>query len=136
MVAGLLTGFFVLAALVHIYWAAGGRRGMTAAIPSVDGKPLFTPSPLATAMVAVAMLIMALLVQWQIQMVQLPIPQSWARLVLLALAAIFALRAVGDFKYTGFFKRVRNSAFAKLDTRFYSPLCLAIAGGLWLISRT
>ena len=42
------------------------------------------------------------------------------------LAGIFILRAIGDFKYVGFFKKVKNTPFAKLDSKFYSPLCLLI----------
>jgi Protein of unknown function (DUF3995) len=49
-----------------------------------------------------------------------------------AIAAIFLLRAIGDFRYVGFFKKERGSKFAKMDTKFYSPLCLLI-GGLALV---
>ena len=38
-----------------------------------------------------------------------------------------ALRAIGDFRYVGFFKRVRDSSFARLDTLAYSPLCAGLA---------
>jgi hypothetical protein len=37
------------------------------------------------------------------------------------------LRAVGDWKYVGFFRRASESAFAYWDLRLYSPLCLFIA---------
>ena len=40
---------------------------------------------------------------------------------------LFLLRAVGEFKYVGFFKRVKKTEFAKWDTKLFSPLCLAIA---------
>jgi len=43
------------------------------------------------------------------------------------LALIFAFRALGDFRYVGFFKRVRGNLFAQRDTWFYSPLCLLLA---------
>jgi len=43
------------------------------------------------------------------------------------IAAAFALRAIGDFRYVGFFKRVRESRFARLDTFAYSPLCTLLA---------
>ncbi|WP_205190355.1 DUF3995 domain-containing protein, partial [Burkholderia sp. LMG 13014] len=44
-----------------------------------------------------------------------------------ALALIFAVRAVGDFRYVGFFKRIRGSRFARMDTLYYSPLCAALS---------
>ena len=39
---------------------------------------------------------------------------------------IFILRAIGEFKYVGFFKRIKQTEFGKLDTKFFSPLCLTI----------
>jgi hypothetical protein len=33
---------------------------------------------------------------------------------------------LGDFKYWGFFKSIRNNQFAKYDSLYYSPLCLYI----------
>jgi hypothetical protein len=50
-----------------------------------------------------------------------------ARIGIWVLAAVFAARAVGDFRYVGFFKRVRDSRFARRDSRLFSPLCAAIA---------
>ena len=43
------------------------------------------------------------------------------------IAALFLLRAIGEFKYVGFFKKVNTTKFAKMDTKYYSPLCLFIA---------
>jgi hypothetical protein len=45
----------------------------------------------------------------------------------LLIAFIFLARAVGDFNYVGFFKRVKRTAFAKNDSRYFAPLCLFIA---------
>jgi hypothetical protein len=43
-------------------------------------------------------------------------------------------RAVGEFRYVGFFKRVRGSRFARLDTLIYSPVCLLLAVGVALVA--
>jgi uncharacterized membrane protein SpoIIM required for sporulation len=43
------------------------------------------------------------------------------------IAAVFALRAIGDFRYVGFFKRIRDTRFARLDTLAYWPLCAVLA---------
>jgi hypothetical protein len=45
------------------------------------------------------------------------------------LAAIFAVRAIGEGNYVGFIKRVRNTTFARNDTWIYSPLCALLATG-------
>jgi hypothetical protein len=44
------------------------------------------------------------------------------------------LRAIGDFHLIGFFKRVRGTRFASLDTAVYSPLCLALALGVFVVA--
>ena len=45
----------------------------------------------------------------------------------LAIGIIMLIRAVGDFKYVGFFKKIKGTIFAQNDTHFYSPLCLLIS---------
>lgn len=42
------------------------------------------------------------------------------------IAIIFLLRAMGDFNYVGFFKKVRETDFAINDSKYYSPLCLGL----------
>ena len=43
-------------AIVHVYWAFGGRFGKRAAIPEQDGVPLLRPTMLGTLAVATALL--------------------------------------------------------------------------------
>ncbi|WP_236336773.1 DUF3995 domain-containing protein [Paenibacillus auburnensis] len=50
-----------------------------------------------------------------------------------ALASIFILRAVGDFRWVGFFKKQQGTVFAKRDTFLYSPLCLFIGSCLIIV---
>ena len=45
------------------------------------------------------------------------------------------LRAVGDFRMVGFWKTVRDTPFARWDTRLFSPLCVAIAALVALADR-
>jgi hypothetical protein len=99
---------------IHLYWAAGGKFGKSATLPTANGKTLLHPTPLITIVVAIGLFAMAALV--------------YLRLGLWLIAGVFLLRAIGDFRYIGFFKRVRDSRFARLDTLFYSPLCLLLAG--------
>ncbi len=40
--------------------------------------------------------------------------------------AIFILRAIGDFKYVGVFKKIKDTEFAKADSKWFVPLCLTI----------
>mgnify|MGYP003333142947 CR=1 FL=1 len=113
--------------LTHLYWAAGGTAGKQAALPSVGAAPVFKPSAIGTALIAVILLAMAAWVAAAAGIVAAPVPQGVLRVGAFVLAAVFALRAVGDFRYVGFFKRVRGSVFARRDTWGYSPLCVVLA---------
>lgn len=117
----------LLIAGLHVFWALGGRIGQAVAVPERNGKPAFKPGPVATFAVAVALVIAALLVAAQCGWVVLPLSAGTVRLLVWLIVVAFAARAVGDFRYVGFFKRVRDTRFARLDTRVFSPLCAALA---------
>ena len=57
------------------------------------------------------------------------IPKGAARVGTSILAAVVIVRAVGDRKHVGFLKRVRDTEFARRDSRIYSPLCLLLGLG-------
>ncbi|MGA9322915.1 MAG: DUF3995 domain-containing protein [Xanthobacteraceae bacterium] len=120
----------LIVAAVHIYWAAGGKVGKGAAIPSANGRAVIKPSTFGTAMVAVGLCAMAALVALRIGWLDLPALPGNSVVVEIGtwlIAVVFALRAIGDFRYVGFFKRIRDGKFARLDTLVYSPLCAFLA---------
>ncbi len=126
----------VLAALsvLHVYWGVRGELGRSAAIPEVDGRPLFLPTRAACFAVAglLAVAVGLLLIGGR----YLPdFGPGWLGTVgPLAVGVVLVARAVGDFKYVGFFKRVHGSRFAVLDSRCFSPLCLVLGlGALWSV---
>jgi len=129
----LLIAVFLCLALLHCYWLVGGRMGILAAIPEVDGKPAFLPSATATFVVAFGLALCALLLAAASGLVSLPVPHSVLSWFTRALALVLLLRAIGDFRLVGFFKRIRGSRFARLDTVLYSPLCLALSAGVAVI---
>jgi len=121
--AAVLGGVSVL----HLYWAAGGRRGQHAGIPTSDGRALMAPSTAATVAVAAVLatacgLYVGATARWE--------PRWVYSIGTTGAAAVLAARAIGDRRYIGFLKRSRDSAFARRDTYLYSPLCavLAVAG--------
>ena len=114
---------------LHIYWAFGGRRGWGAAIPQIDGRPAFTPSRLATVLVAVGLAAAALVPLVRIGAFPVSAPLWLSQWSAAALSLIFFVRAVGDFRIVGFFKRIRGTPFAVWDTRLFSPVCLLLAAG-------
>ncbi len=130
----LLALIFAILGLLHIYWAFVGIAGNSVAIPSVGDKPLFVPSMSATLLVAFALFLAMMTVLGQIGFGGEIIPKWMFRWATLLISILFFLRAIGEFKYVGFFKIVRDSSFAYWDTVLFSPLCLFIAIFAFLIS--
>lgn len=124
----LLFAIFLALSAVHVYWLLGGKWGLAAAIPTkADGQPLFRPGPVATLAVAVGLLLMGLIVLVRGGLIQFDwLPGRVGEWSAWAIAAIFLLRAVGDFRYVGFFKKEKGTLFSRMDARCFSPLCLAI----------
>jgi hypothetical protein len=117
----------VALALVHVYWAAGGRAWAADAVPTRGGAPLFRPGPVATLAVAAMLALAAALVLGRAGGVRRVAPAALYQWGTWALGSALALRAVGDFRYVGLFKRERGTRFAALDTRLYTPLAAALA---------
>ena len=120
---------------LHFYWAAGGRWKLSAAVPEVRGAKPFSPGPLACAAVGTALLCAAFFVSCAARLwLGEGVPHALSRAGTAALALVLIGRAIGDLRYVGFFKRVRGTRFARLDTLVYSPLCLALGAASALIA--
>ena len=127
--------FLALAGL-HVYWALGGERGLAAALPvRSDGARPLSPSPALTWLVALGLLAFAGLSAAPLGFGPGQLP-GWLRLANGVLAAGFALRALGDFRYVGLGKRIRHTTFARRDTCYYTPLCLLLAAGCAYLAAT
>lgn len=133
LVAWALIAVFVALSLVHVYWLVGGEVGRLAAIPEIDGTPVFQPSTLSTFVVAMGLAMCTLLIAATAGILTLPLSQAVLAWLTRALAVVLLIRAIGDFRLVGFFKRIRDSRFARLDTVVYSPLCLALAIGAAIV---
>jgi hypothetical protein len=127
ILAAILCVIFGVLAALHFYWAAGGQLALGGGVPTQGDKPLFSPGPLATAAVGGALVAAATVSALRGGLLSLGLPPWIGELGIWVLAVVFALRAIGDFRYVGFFKRVRGTLFARRDTLAYSPLCVLIA---------
>lgn len=123
---------FAALSAIHVYWALGGRIGKLAAVPSTGGIAHFSPSKIGTFLVAIALLAAAAVVGITGGLGYSASPTG-ASIAALCLAVILVGRAVGDFRHVGFCKRHHDSKFARLDTFFYSPLCMALSASIALI---
>jgi Protein of unknown function (DUF3995) len=100
-------------------------------VPEVGGRPAFTPGRTSTLVIAALLEIAASLVALQGKLFAIGgLPPALIRMGALGVALVLAARGVGDFRLVGLFKRVRGTRFARLDSRVYVPLCLALATGI------
>jgi hypothetical protein len=121
-------------AALHVFWAFGGTLGTVAAIPTRDGAPLFRPGRAVTLAVAAGLAGAAYVALAAVELVPWGLPRGALPFGCAVLAVLFGARAIGERQYVGFFKRVRETAFAWWDTRVFSPLCAALSIGylvLW-----
>ena len=118
---------FLALALLHGYWALGGKAGLTATLPAHPGGGLvFRPPTTAVWLVAAVLLGLAGLSAAHLSP-ELGGWMPWLRVADGVVAAGLLLRGVGDFRFVGLTKRVCDTTFARLDTRYYTPLCLLLA---------
>ena len=120
----ILTSTLILISLIHLYWLFG-EVGMNQALPTNEqGERLLNPGKFLTLVVVFILTGFA----WVSYMLDMP-HELWIELTGWGLAILFFLRAVGDFKIGGLFKKIKNTQFAKHDTWLYVPLCFLISVG-------
>ncbi|MGD8189531.1 DUF3995 domain-containing protein [Brevibacillus ginsengisoli] len=114
---------------IHIYWALGGGWGKNAALPiKADGTTrAFTPSAAGTWVVALVLFLLGLVLLTQSGHLTILRANKVTKMICLLFSLLFFLRAIGDFHYVGFFKKVKGTIFARNDTWMYSPLCVFLS---------
>lgn len=118
---------FLTLGIIHFYWVFGGEWGIKNAIPTKKENEnlAFRPPAFATLLVGVFLVIFASFYLFQTNFITLKLPK-WTDHFLWILPTLFLIRAIGDFKYVGFFKSIKTTTFAKSDSKLFSPLCLLI----------
>lgn len=84
------------------------------------------PGSIPTFIVGFGLLVFGLFVLQKGGLLNFTIPAWLDSYGLWIMAGIFIVRAIGDFKYVGFFKKIKHTAFGQNDTKYYSPVCLII----------
>ena len=122
-----LTIIFTVLAILHFYWAFGGAWGFKNAIPTNEqGIQILKPTTTDSIIVGIVLLLFGLFYVLALKLKRVKILVLARNMGLWMIPMLFVARALGDFKYVGFFKQVKETEFANLDTMFYSPLCLII----------
>jgi len=111
----------------HFYWLFGGIWGLEKVIPT-KGNEVSTMSipKLATLIVGLVLVLFGLIYLMKSGLINVQTPNWIINYGYWIIPSIFIIRAIGDFKYVGFFKKIQNTEFGKSDSRLFSPLCLTI----------
>ncbi|WP_372490886.1 DUF3995 domain-containing protein [Paenibacillus mellifer] len=114
--------------------AFGGSWGLHAALPTKDDSklPVLRPGRLGTLLIGFLCFFASVLLLVQIEMFTVITSSLLTKWLCIAGGVVFLLRAIGEGKYVGFFKKIKHTRFAKQDTVFYSPLCVWISLTFWI----
>ncbi len=121
--------FFIFIALggFHFYWLFGGLWGLEKVIPSKDNKASTLTIPkFATLLVGLVLVLFGLMYLIKLELINVQVPNWVTNYGFWIIPSIFILRAIGDFNYVGFFKKIKHTEFAKVDSKIFSPFCLII----------
>ena len=117
--------------LFHFYWAFGGKLGLDSALPTKDGVRLINPGRVLTFFVGVFLFIFSFVAY---MLYFSSVKPDFSTNIGWTIAAVFIIRAIGEFNAVGFFKKIKSTKFAKYDTRLFSPLCLFLGVAFALLS--
>ncbi|WP_250434560.1 DUF3995 domain-containing protein [Hanstruepera flava] len=124
----LLSVILIGLGLIHFNWVIGGKFGFSESLPTkLNGEKLLNPKKKDSAVVGIGLTAFGFFYLIKSGLININLPLwimtygSWI------IPIIFLLRAIGDFKYVGFFKQIKETEFGKWDTKLFSPLCLIIA---------
>lgn len=136
IIPGLLFVSLSAVAFVHALWAKGSfwpaqdELTLSAYVVGIPGQPRMPPRG-AAAMVA-AGLAFAALVGLTLGFHVSPLIDQLAAWAGAGLVAVFGLRGIAG--YTRFWRALHSGeVFALLDKRFYSPFCVLVAEGFFLL---
>lgn len=126
------------AAAFHLYWALGGKLGWSVSLPQRhDGATVMASMigwwRIGALGVTMFLLALALLLLAEAGIIRIG---AWAGLrhgLLITTAAAFIARVIIPSDYVGFFKRITNTRWAHYDTRYYSPLFLALGIAILIV---
>jgi hypothetical protein len=117
---------FIIIGILHVFWAFGGSWGVNTALPTKDDSksPVLRPRMFGTLFIGLLCFFASVLLLVQIDLFAVIKSSPLSKWLCIAGGIVFLLRAIGEGKYVGFFKKIKYTRFAKQDTAFYSPLCV------------
>ncbi|MCX7546344.1 DUF3995 domain-containing protein [Xanthomarina sp. F1114] len=131
----LLSIVFIGLGIIHFNWVFGGKWGFQESLPTNrNGEKVLNPKTIDCLIVGFFLIVFGMFYFLKLGLITLQMPHKISTIAGWTIPIIFLLRAVGEFNYIGFFKQVKGTEFAKLDSKYFSPLCL-IVGLLGIITQ-
>jgi hypothetical protein len=123
----LLSIILIALGLLHFYWALGGELGFSKSLPTKEtGERVLNPKKMDSVLVGMGLTAFGIFYVFQTGLIASNLPGWITNYAGWIIPIIFLLRAMGEFNYVGFFKKVKTTEFGKLDTKYFSPFCLVI----------
>lgn len=123
----ILTIIFISISLIHFLWGSGFNWGIENTLPTdEDGKRILNPRKMDCFIMGFGLLAMASFYFLMLSMFEINLKHWIFSIGQWVIPSIFIVRAIGDFKYVGFSKRIKSTNFSKWDSKLYTPLCLFI----------
>ncbi|EIJ40307.1 hypothetical protein JoomaDRAFT_3362 [Galbibacter orientalis DSM 19592] len=123
----LLSLILIVLGMIHLNWVIGGKFGYVESLPTKEnGERVLNPKKIDSAIIGIGLIAFGIFYMIESGLIEYSLPEWIIKYRGWIIPIIFLLRAVGEFKYVGFFKSVRKTDFGKLDTKLFSPLCLII----------
>ena len=123
----LLSLILIVLGMIHLNWVIGGKFGYVESFPTKEnGERVLNPKKIDSAIIGIGLIAFGIFYMIESGLIEYSLPEWIIKYGGWIIPIIFLLRAVGEFKYVGFFKSVRKTDFGKLDTKLFSPLCLII----------
>ncbi|MEM7298065.1 MAG: DUF3995 domain-containing protein [Bacteroidota bacterium] len=128
MVSLVLVISFLSLSLLHFAWALGVKWGFESVLPTdLEGNRVLNPKMKDSLIVGIGLGLFSVFYYLDYAAITI-IPHPFLEnAIYWLIPTIFLFRSIGDFKYVGFFKKIKTTRFGKSDTRYFAPLCLTIA---------
>ena len=124
----LLSIVFLFFSMIHFYWLFGGKWSLEKVIPvKTGGIELNVIPKFATLIVALIFGLFSIIYLMKSELI-IVLALNWlSSIFLYIIPTLFFIRAIGDFKYVGIFKKITKTTFAKWDNKLFVPLCFFIS---------
>lgn len=127
MLSLLLALIFAVISVFHFYWFFGGAWGAKHVIPSTNNSSKKVAIPkFVTLLVAIVFVGFSLVYLLKADLIIVEAPSFILDYGYWFISIIFIARAIGEFRFVGFFKKIKHTDFSKADSKIFSPLCIAI----------